>query len=46
MAAAASKDAEFYLKRGQLYADKGKLERAAAEYAKAAELRPDDPKDG
>ena len=27
MAAAASKGAEFYLKRGRLYADKGKLER-------------------
>ncbi|MDE0022168.1 MAG: tetratricopeptide repeat protein [Candidatus Poribacteria bacterium] len=41
MAAAASKDAEFYLKRGRLYADKGKLERAAAEYTKAIELYPD-----
>ncbi len=43
MAAVASKNAEFYLKRGRLYADKGKLERAAAEYAKAVELQPDDP---
>ncbi len=41
MAAAASKGAKFYLKRGRLYADKGKLERAAAEYAKAIELYPD-----
>ena len=44
MAAAASKGAEFYLKRGRLYADKGKLERAAAEYTKAIELYPDDQK--
>ncbi len=44
MAAAASKDAEFYHKRGRLYADKGKLERAAAEYTKAIELYPDDQK--
>ena len=42
MAIAASKDAEFYLKRGRLYADKGELERAAAEYTRAIELRPDD----
>ncbi len=44
MAVSASKDAEFYLKRGRLYADKGKLARAAAEYAKAIKLLPDDPK--
>ena len=44
MAVSASKDAEFYLKRGRLYADKGKLARALAEYTKAVELRPDDPK--
>ena len=41
MAIAASKDADFYLKRGRLYADKGKLERAAAEYTRAIQLRPD-----
>ena len=42
MAIAASKDADFYLKRGRLYADEGKLERAAAEYTRAIQLRPDD----
>lgn len=42
MAIAASKDADFYLKRGRLYADKGELERAAAEYTRAIQLRPDD----
>ena len=44
MAVSASKDAEFYLKRGRLYADKGKLERAVAQYTKAIELYPDDQK--
>ena len=43
MAVSASKDAEFYLKRGRLYADKGKRARAIAEYTKAIQLQPDDP---